>query len=207
MGKSSKEGTPAPSGRSRPQPSAFSRAIGARLRDLREERGWTQRELDSRLGILQSKLSKYESGTHQPSLRTLVRMANLFGVSTDYLLTGSETPAPPLRDDRLLDRFRRLGAGGEEMRAIVLSILDAMFELGAYLEQRPAGASGRPVRPAGPVRAAAPSGRGGRGARGAKPAARRREPAPAAAPRRRSVRRREPALAAAPPAGTPEPEN
>lgn len=125
---------PAPA-RARPQPSAFNRAIGARLRELREERGWTQRELDTRLGILQSKLSKYESGTHQPSLRTLVRMANLFGVSTDYLLTGAGTPAPPLRDDRLLDRFRRLGAGGEEMRSIVLSILDALFELGARLEQ------------------------------------------------------------------------
>ena len=152
MGKSLKEVTSTPARRSRPQPSAFNKAIGARLRDLREERGWTQRELDSRLGILQSKLSKYESGTHQPSLRTLVRMANLFGVSTDYLLTGSGTPAPPLRDDRLLDRFRRLGAAGEEMRTIVLSILDAMFELGAHLEQRHAGAAGRLGAPAAPNR-------------------------------------------------------
>jgi transcriptional regulator with XRE-family HTH domain len=132
----SSDGTSPPRARPRPQPSVFSRAIGARLRELREERGWTQRELDSRLGILQSKLSKYESGTHQPSLRTLVRMANLFGVSTDYLLTGTAATVPPLRDDRLLDRFRRLGAGGEEMRSIVLSILDALFELGACLERR-----------------------------------------------------------------------
>jgi hypothetical protein len=72
------------------------------------------------------------------------------------------------------------------MRAIVLSILDAMFELGAYLEQRHAG-PGRPVAP--------------------KPAARRRKAAPALAPRRRAVRRHELSLAAAPPAGTPEPEN
>jgi len=199
MSKSSKESTGSPAGRSRPQPSAFSRAIGARLRDLREERGWTQRELDSRLGILQSKLSKYESGTHQPSLRTLVRMANLFGVSTDYLLTGSGTPVPPLRDDRLLDRFRRLGAGGEEMRAIVLSILDAMFELGAYLE-RPAGASGRQGRPESLSRRAAAAGRA------VKRAAPRRRVA-AAAPRGRSQRRREPFPAAAAAASAAEPEN
>ncbi|HYL06410.1 MAG TPA: helix-turn-helix transcriptional regulator [Thermoanaerobaculia bacterium] len=205
MGKSPKEGTASPAGRPRPQPSAFSRAIGARLRDLREERGWTQRELDSRLGILQSKLSKYESGTHQPSLRTLVRMSNLFGVSTDYLLTGSGTPAPPLRDDRLLDRFRRLGAGGEEMRAIVLSILDAMFELGAYLEQRHLGTSGRPgsrairARPAPAAASAA-----GRGAKRAAP----RRKAAATAPRGRSMRRRGPfSAAAAPPGAAAEPEN
>jgi putative transcriptional regulator len=199
MGKSSKEGTSTPAGRSRPQPSAFGRAIGARLRDLREERGWTQRELDSRLGILQSKLSKYESGTHQPSLRTLVRMANLFGVSTDYLLTGSGTPAPPLRDDRLLDRFRRLGAAGEEMRAIVLSILDAMFELGAYLEQRHAGSPARSGKPAATGR---PAPRAGRGAKQVAP---RRQPA-APAPRRRSRRRPEPAEVSASPAGIPEPK-
>jgi hypothetical protein len=61
---------------------------------------------------------------------------------------------PPLRDERLLDRFRRLGAGGEEMRSIVLSILDALFELGACLERRGTGP---------PPPAAAPKGRGANG--------------------------------------------
>jgi putative transcriptional regulator len=181
MGKSPKDSTSSAQERPRPQPSAFSRAIGARLRELREERGWTQRELDSRLGILQSKLSKYESGTHQPSLRTLVRMANLFGVSTDYLLTGTGTPVPPLRDDRLLDRFRRLGAGGEEMRSIVLSILDALFELGACLERR-----GTSAPPAGaPV---------GRRTNGSAP----RRKGATALPRSRSAPHRQPPAAAAP---------
>jgi len=182
MRKSPKDGTSSAKTRPRPQPSAFSRAIGARLRELREERGWTQRELDSRLGILQSKLSKYESGTHQPSLRTLVRMANLFGVTTDYLLTGTGTPVPPLRDDRLLDRFRRLGAGGEEMRSIVLSILDALFELGACLERRGTGApaTGGPVR---------------RGTNGSVP----RRKGAAALPRSRSAPHRQPPAVATPP--------
>jgi len=186
---SSQDTTSSARARPRPQPSVFSRAFGARLRELREERGWTQRELDSRLGILQSKLSKYESGTHQPSLRTLVRMANLFGVSTDYLLTGTGTPVPPLRDDRLLDRFRRLGAGSEEMRAIVLSILDALFELGACLERQGAGS---------PPPAAAAD---GRGANGSTP----RRQVAATPPRSRPApRRRRPAAAAPPPPDPPE---
>jgi transcriptional regulator with XRE-family HTH domain len=124
--------------------SVFSCALGVRLRALREERAWSQRELGRRLGILQSKLSKYESGTHQPSLRTLVHMASLFSVSTDYLLTGSSVVAPPLKDERLLDRFRRLGTGSEEMRTIVLSILDAVFDLDeAMRPPREAGAGRR----------------------------------------------------------------
>jgi transcriptional regulator with XRE-family HTH domain len=205
MSKSSEKSTAIPGAGSRPRPSAFSRALGARLRELREERGLSQRELGSRLGILQSKLSKYESGTHQPSLRTLVRMANLFAVSTDYLLTGAGTPAPPLRDERLLDRFRRLGAGGEELRSIVLSILDAMVELGTYFEQHnaramahaavpPPGGAGAPgaTDAAGPPDAAdaagpsSPRGRGaawaGRRGKGAAAAARPRSPRRAARP-------------------------
>lgn len=128
-------------------PVALGQELGARLRELREERGWSQRELGRRLGILQSKLSKYESGTHQPSLRTMVRLADVYAVSTDYLLTGAELPAPPLRDARLLDRFRRLGAAGEEMQLIVLSILDALFELDAYLRQRQDEGAAAPPEP------------------------------------------------------------
>src|SRR5258708_14589452 len=97
----------------RSTPVALGQELGTRLRGLREERGWSQREVGRRLGVLQSKLSKYESGTHQPSLRTMVRLAGLYAVSTDYLLTGAELAAPPLRDARLLDRFRRLGAAGQ----------------------------------------------------------------------------------------------
>jgi transcriptional regulator with XRE-family HTH domain len=168
MARSPKESTSSPAARSRPQPSAFNLALGARLREVREERGWSQRELGGQLGILQSKLSKYESGTHQPSLRNLVRMANLVGVTTDYLLTGAGTPAPPLRDERLLDRFRRLGAGSEEMRAIVLSILDAMFELAAYLGQRTGAPADRSLPAAG----------GAGGSVRSRPARRRRPPKP-----------------------------
>jgi transcriptional regulator with XRE-family HTH domain len=143
MGKSAAKGPSPERQQPRSPVGSVGPGLGARLRGLREERGWSQRELGRRLGVLQSKLSKYESGTHQPSLRTLVHIASLYAVSTDYLLTGAELPAPPLRDERLLDRFRRLGAAGEELRLIVLSILDALFELDAYQRQPP-----RPARPA-----------------------------------------------------------
>ena len=136
---------------------AFSRALGARLRQLREARGWSQRQLGSRLEILQSKLSKYESGTHQPSLYMLVRMADVFAVSTDYLLTGARAAAPPARHDRLLARCRRLGTAGDDMRAIVLSMLDAILDLDTQIRRgdatsaasgkRRAPVSPRPARP------------------------------------------------------------
>ena len=62
--------------------------LGARIAALRREAGLTQAELAQRLRISPSAVGMYEQGRREPSADTLVAMAQLFGVSTDYLLTG-----------------------------------------------------------------------------------------------------------------------
>jgi ribosome-binding protein aMBF1 (putative translation factor) len=52
-GKSPEQRTSPSESGSRPKPSAFNRSLGARLRELREEHGWSQRALGKQLGILQ----------------------------------------------------------------------------------------------------------------------------------------------------------
>ena len=68
------------------------------LRTLRKRAGWNQKELADRLGVDRTAVVKYESGDSEPSLRTAVRMADLFGVSMDELL-GRKPPAPPRPGD------------------------------------------------------------------------------------------------------------
>lgn len=46
----------------------------------------TQREVASRLGISQPSYIRYEKGAAEPSLENLVKLADIFDVSTDYLL-------------------------------------------------------------------------------------------------------------------------
>lgn len=60
--------------------------LGTRLRQLRQERGWTQRQVAARIGGTASIVSAYENGIRQPSYEALVRLAGLYAVSTDYLL-------------------------------------------------------------------------------------------------------------------------
>ena len=60
--------------------------IGDTVRILREQRGYTQKELANALNITASCLSKYETGRTQPSLDMLVQMANALNTTTDYLL-------------------------------------------------------------------------------------------------------------------------
>ena len=62
------------------------RKEGSTIKVLRQERGWTQAELGQRLKVKDSAISKYENGSLQLSGDLLVQLADIFGVSTDYIL-------------------------------------------------------------------------------------------------------------------------
>ena len=57
-----------------------------RLKELRIENNYTQNYVASRLGIRQQSYVRYENGSGEPSLGTLIAIAKLYNVSTDYLL-------------------------------------------------------------------------------------------------------------------------
>lgn len=63
-----------------------------RLREVREKRGYTQRELAKICGIGENQINKYENGGGDPSLSSLATIAQALGVSTDYLLGLSDDP-------------------------------------------------------------------------------------------------------------------
>lgn len=52
--------------------------IAAWLKDERRRRGWLQKELAKRLGLTQQSVSRFECGTHFPTLEVLRKMAELF---------------------------------------------------------------------------------------------------------------------------------
>lgn len=70
-------------------------ALGDRLRQLRTENHLRQDQIARLAGVERSSVSLWESNLRQPSYSTLVRLANLYGVTTDYLLGRT--------DDKLLD--------------------------------------------------------------------------------------------------------
>lgn len=53
---------------------------------LRNEKGLYQKELAAHLKVSTGTISNYEKGHHAPDLETLCRIADFFGVTTDYLL-------------------------------------------------------------------------------------------------------------------------
>ncbi len=67
--------------------------LGARIALLRRQAELSQRELAQRLKISPSAVGMYEQERRVPSTELLVKMAELFGVSTDFLLTGKSVAA------------------------------------------------------------------------------------------------------------------
>ncbi|MBQ8292155.1 MAG: helix-turn-helix transcriptional regulator [Clostridia bacterium] len=57
-----------------------------RLYEQRKLNGLTQRELAEKLGIAQPSYVRYENGTAEPNYENLVKLADTFDVSVDYLL-------------------------------------------------------------------------------------------------------------------------
>lgn len=60
--------------------------LSNKIKTLRKKNNYTQEYLASKLGVTKSIISAYENGIRMPSYDILIHMAEIFGVSTDYLL-------------------------------------------------------------------------------------------------------------------------
>ena len=63
-----------------------------RLKKLRKDRGYTQIALQMQTGIEQALLSKFENGERVPPTETLLRLAEFYNVSIDYILCRTDKP-------------------------------------------------------------------------------------------------------------------
>lgn len=67
--------------------------FGEFLAELRKERGCLQKEVAAYLNMTVATISNYEKGVHSPDLNTLIKLADFFNVSTDYLLQRTKYKA------------------------------------------------------------------------------------------------------------------
>lgn len=67
-----------------------------RIKDIREDRNLTQKEIAAYLHVKQNTYSQYENGQRQLPIPSLIALAKFYNTSTDYLLglTDKVTPYP-----------------------------------------------------------------------------------------------------------------
>ena len=103
-------------------------ALGERIRQLRAERGWSQDELAAQVGSDARGISRYETGRITPSLDAVLRIAETFNVSLDYLAVDG-SPRRPFRveDPGLVEHLAQAAELNTEDRTALLNVLDALL--------------------------------------------------------------------------------
>ena len=66
--------------------------LADKIAEERKKNGWSQEELAEQLGVSRQAVSKWESAGSVPDLQKIIQLADLFGVSTDYLLKEELEP-------------------------------------------------------------------------------------------------------------------
>jgi transcriptional regulator with XRE-family HTH domain len=82
--------------------------VPGRLREAREKKGLSQRELGEQCGVSNRMIYRYEGNNADPSSTILMKMAIALGVSTDYLLGLVAAPTETLQDENMTEEERRL---------------------------------------------------------------------------------------------------
>lgn len=64
--------------------------FGEKLKKERMDKGWSQEELAEKLFVSRQSVSKWENGQNYPSIETIIKVSDLFGVTIDELLRSDE---------------------------------------------------------------------------------------------------------------------
>ena len=108
-----------------------------RLRELRNEQGYTQKQLAEKLNYTQSNICEWEKGTVEPRASALNALANLFSVSVDFLIGRTDdlgaissydliSSACSPKEQQLIRCFRELPESSQDLiLGMVKSAADA----------------------------------------------------------------------------------
>ena len=88
--------------------------LADKIIQLRKKQGWSQEELAERLDVSRQSVSKWEGAQSTPDLNKILAMAELFGVSTDYLLRDDMEEAPSLPPQEEADAGEKYRVSMEE---------------------------------------------------------------------------------------------
>lgn len=106
--------------------------LANRLRERRERRGLKNSQVALYMGLSTAHVSNIESGSREPSLDLLVRLAEYYRCSIDYLLGLTDDPRPASRQaisEAAVDAINLIDSLPPEKRAATVAVLRAVIEL------------------------------------------------------------------------------
>jgi len=103
--------------------------LGQRIKELRKEKGMSQTELANLIGISYAQIGRYETKGVQPPAEVLKNIADVLGVSPDYLIYGStdEKARASIQDKELIQQFKEIEAMDKNDQHIIKELIDAFI--------------------------------------------------------------------------------
>jgi len=107
------------------------RAIGEKLKEVRERNGFTQAEVEKATGIKRELLSYYENGRREIDIATLEKLASFYGYSIEYFIKNTEEPEVTIA-------FRTDGLTEEDIEIIgwAINFVNNLYQMEKLLEKR-----------------------------------------------------------------------
>jgi len=100
-----------------------------RLRQLRQAKGLSQTELGEAVDLHYTHIGRYERGASIPSSDSLKKLADVLGVTTDYLLEGTieDAAKADFQDRELLIMFKEVDDLNGDEKVFIKRVLDALL--------------------------------------------------------------------------------
>ena len=103
------------------------------LKELREDRSVSQKQLAEAIGVSQQSINKYENHNIEPDIETLIRIADYFETSVDYLIGHSAirhkiecltTYDLNAQESNIVKKFRKLS---NKQKACIATVIDSYY--------------------------------------------------------------------------------
>jgi transcriptional regulator with XRE-family HTH domain len=99
------------------------------LKRLRKKRGWSQTQLAEQIGSHLSHINRIETGKYNPSLDVVQKLASVFDVTIDYLVSDTDEDFKEVRieDKTLVERIKLIDSLEEDDKTALIRVIDSML--------------------------------------------------------------------------------
>jgi transcriptional regulator with XRE-family HTH domain len=103
--------------------------FATRLKKARIDKGLSKTELGEAISVHYSQIGRYEEKGASPNADVMTKLANVLGLSVDYLMNGSKNNLADdtLKDKELLNQFKTIEALPDTDKSVVKIFLDAFI--------------------------------------------------------------------------------
>ncbi len=99
--------------------------IGSRITLLRKEKKWSQIELAKNINASREIISRYERNESVPSIDMIIKIADVFGVTVDYMIGQSENSS---FDKDTVDRIKNIQKMDNDTKSILFNVIDTYIQ-------------------------------------------------------------------------------